>query len=513
MRIKSRCLSLLLSFMLLVLPALADPDPVSGYDNNTVEPEWNEIQNSSYYFNSNTGLGCVAAGEAANSGEEVSAEYLVEGITFLTNSTESELFPVWTPDGNYIMYTVKNESGSFDSYRMKANGSEIERTGIGEENLIGFSDINPNGTELIITKSIESQSGLYLVNLENGNVIRVKDDNNKSEGWGVWCRLGRKIVYTQESKDAPSELWRIDREGTNSIRLGTSENIGVGKDWCPLGLRVLYSAKDSKEKDDLWAIDWYGTNQTQLTDTAYGEWNPSFSPDGKKIVYLSDEGGKPEIWIRDIEGRYRARLTDDIGIVDSIPKWSPDGLKIVFTANKARNNSDNFANNNSDIAVIKLTPIFAISPNPKITSVKANSVSEISREGAANISISVKNAGANASEGYIWVFFPERKNVKSVEGTGSNIKVYSEGNLIQGRNGEISVQYPSVELVKYAWDKEQEETLNITITPNNESEEIVFYVRAALKNDITGNYSRFPLLSADFDQQGFEVYRYSMHVS
>ena len=82
---------------------------------------------------------------------------------------------------------------------MKANGSEMERTGIGEGNLTGFSDINPNGTELILTKSIDSQLGLYLVSLENGTVIPVVDNPDKAEGWGAWCRLGRKIVYTQKS--------------------------------------------------------------------------------------------------------------------------------------------------------------------------------------------------------------------------------------------------------------------------------------------------------------------------
>ena len=49
-------------------------------------------------------------------------------------------------------------------------------------------------------------------------------------------------------------------------------------------------------------IDRGGTNQTQITNTSYGEWNPSFSPDGKKIVYVSDESGKPDIWVRDIKG-------------------------------------------------------------------------------------------------------------------------------------------------------------------------------------------------------------------
>lgn len=403
MKIMCRYLSSFLTLVLLTLPAGAEPIDVSGYGNFTGEPGWNITQNTSHnYFYSDSGSVCVATGEAEGIGEEVYADSFVENITFLTDSPESELFPSWTADGNNIMYIVhRDETGNNESYVMKSNGSEIERTGIGEGNLIGFNDINPSGTELVITKSINSQQGLYLVSLENGTVSPLADDPDKSEGWGAWCRLGQKIVYTQKSGNSSSELWIVDRDGSNRHRLGTSENVGTGKDWCPLGLKVLYSARNSKEKPDLWVIDWYGTNQTQLTDTPYGEWNPSFSPDGKKIIYISDEGGKPEIWLRDIEGNYRTRLTNDIGIVDSIPRWSPDGSKIVFTVHTLQNTtgnsitggsdsnlenaSDNLITNSTEIAVIKLENAPAVSPLPEVTSIKIDSVSTILESGAINI--------------------------------------------------------------------------------------------------------------------------------
>jgi len=99
-----------------------------------------------------------------------------------------------------------------------------------------------------------------------------------------------------------------------------------------------------------------------------------------------------------------------------------------------------------------------------------------------------------------------------VEGTGSSITVYREGNMIQGKNGGIPAKYPVVELVKYEWAKGQEETLNITAAPHNGTEEILFFVRAGLKNDLTGNYSREPSISENIDQQGLEVYRYLIQV-
>ena len=354
MRIAYRYFSLFLTFVLLTLPAVTEPSSISDYGNFTEESGWSIAQNDSQNdFYSDSNLTYVQTGEVEGYEEETYADSPVENITFLTDSPESELFPVWTVDANYILYTVHRDgSDNLESYKMKANGSEIERTGIGEGNLTCFSDINPNGTELILTKSNGSQTGLYLVNLKNETVTPVADDPDKSEGWGAWCRLGKKIVYTQKLGDNPSQLWIVNRDGSDKTRLGTSENVGMGKDWCPLGLKIIYSANDSKEEPDLWTIEWHGTNQTQLTNTSYGEWDPSYSPDGKRIVYISDEGGKPEIWLRDTNGSYKIRLTDNIGVIDSNPRWSPDGSKIVFTVHKMQNTLENSTVNGSSSVLL-----------------------------------------------------------------------------------------------------------------------------------------------------------------
>ncbi|HEY3362978.1 MAG TPA: PGF-pre-PGF domain-containing protein [Methanosarcina sp.] len=452
------------------------------------------------------GILTIPVEAAEGYGENISANSIVKSVKFLTDSPESELFPVWTADGNYILYTVKNnESGTLNSYKMKANGSEAIRTRIGEGNLTGFNDLNPNGTELIVTKSDGHQSDLYRIDMESGKETPITNDPNKSESWGAWCRLGRKIIHTEESSGFPSQLWIVDRDGSNNTRLGTSENVGTGKDWNPLGLKVIYSAKNSKEKPDLWMIDWYGTNQTQLTDTPYGEWNPAFSSDGKRIVYVSDEGGSPELWLRDIQGSYRVKLTENLGITDAYPKWSPEGSKIVFTGHSS--------DNSLDIAVIELASSAEILPSPKITNVSIEPFCITSEGESANISITVKNEGKSASEGYISLSFPNGEKIEEVGGTGSNIKTYAIGDSIQGKSGEILAQYPSVELLRSQWDTQQEETLNVTIKPNNNTERIIFFTRASFKNNFTGAYENDPLISTDIDQQGFNVYAYSINVS
>ena len=173
------------------------------------------------------------------------------------------------------------------------------------------------------------------------------------------------------------------------------------------------------------------------------------------------------------------------------------------------NNSDTSAINGSDIVVVKLLFEPYNPPSPKITGVKVDPPEGLPQEGNITISITVTNEGGNASEGNISISFPGKDKIEGVEGTGSIVNISSEGNSVLGKDGEITAQYPLVELVEYEWNAGQEETLNVAIIPNNETEELVFFVRAELKDDRTETYRRDPLTSPEKDQQGFDVYSYS----
>ena len=60
--------------------------------------------------------------------------------------------------------------------------------------------------------------------------------------------------------------------------------------------------------------------------------SPKFSPDGKKIAFLSSRSGKNQVWIMNTHGGEARKLTNEKKGVRSI-KWSPDGKKISFLKN------------------------------------------------------------------------------------------------------------------------------------------------------------------------------------
>ena len=85
---------------------------------------------------------------------------------------------------------------------------------------------------------------------------------------------------------------------------------------------------------EIYVMDGDGSNQRRVTVNPAMDSLPAWSPDGKKIAFVSNRNNvnkdHKQIWVIDTDGKNPIRLTD--GLVDSYPDWSPDGTKIVYDA-------------------------------------------------------------------------------------------------------------------------------------------------------------------------------------
>jgi dipeptidyl aminopeptidase/acylaminoacyl peptidase len=81
---------------------------------------------------------------------------------------------------------------------------------------------------------------------------------------------------------------------------------------------------------NLWIVNFDGGNNRPLTTGNYNDSDPRWSPDGKRLAYVSDRDGKPQIYVRWMDTGQTTRLTNLAHPPAGI-SWSPDGKEIAFT--------------------------------------------------------------------------------------------------------------------------------------------------------------------------------------
>ena len=148
-----------------------------------------------------------------------------------------------------------------------------------------------------------------------------------------------KIAFAS-TRDNHFEIYIMNADGTKQTRLTTIAAFNFKPSWSPDGTKIAFTSLID-DHYEIYVMNADGTGQTSLTgdtleyDPIYVTWynnakDPSWSPDGTKIVFVSDDlDGNYEIYIMNADGTEQTRLTNKEGW-ESRPSWSPDGTKIVF---------------------------------------------------------------------------------------------------------------------------------------------------------------------------------------
>ena len=139
----------------------------------------------------------------------------------------------------------------------------------------------------------------------------------------------------------------------------TSYRPGVnsGAVFSPDGKSILLGMSQGSGSADIYKIDLNGKIITRLTNGPAGAINvePSLNPEGTKVAFSSERGGRPMIYVMNIDGSGVKRLTFD-GAYNSSPTWSPDGKKIAF-AGQAENHFDIFVMNADGSGLTRVTSV------------------------------------------------------------------------------------------------------------------------------------------------------------
>jgi serine/threonine protein kinase/Tol biopolymer transport system component len=172
---------------------------------------------------------------------------------------------------------------------------------------------------------------IYTVPIAGGAPRRLTTDTSHIAGL-TWSADEREIIFSS-NRGGLFSVWKVPAAG-GQPQLVTA----VGEDaYAPtLSRRSGHLAFLRLRVDwNLWRVPGPrsatpGAAAERLIDSTREEWQPSYSPDGTRIAFVSSRSGSQEIWVADADGSDAIQLTSFRGPPTGTPRWSPDGRRIVL---------------------------------------------------------------------------------------------------------------------------------------------------------------------------------------
>jgi Tol biopolymer transport system component len=295
------------------------------FEGDAVQPSW-----------SPHGQRIAFWGTIRNGGRRSIASIPAEGgaAIAVTNAAAFDWSPVWSPDGKYL-YFSSDRGGSMNLWRIAVDELSGRSAGVPEaittpSRWSGDLSIAGDGRQIAYTAA-DPQS----------NIVRVSFDAQQERVIGGPIPVTHGTVSVMQPAVSPDGQW------------------------------IVY--RTEAEQEDLYLSRIDGSGQRKLTDDRAKDRGPSWSPDGKRIAFYSDRGGKYEAWVINRDGSGLAQLTSSARRAIFFPLWFPDGRRIVV----------NSTDGSFTVGLSEKGPATAIQPLPRYPETgKVFRASSLSSDGA-----------------------------------------------------------------------------------------------------------------------------------
>lgn len=280
----------------------------------------------------------------------------------------------WAPDGKRLVFqSTRGDLKCDQIFTMNADGSNqrMVSTGKGRTTCGYFLSDNKHivygstheGGESCPPPADRSKGYVWAVYPSydiflatgDGKLVRKLTDTPGYDAEATINWKTKKIVYTSMAS-GDLDLWSMNENGANRKQLTHSMGYDGGAFFSRDGKKMVWRANHPATPDltkrykdllaenlttpmkmELFIADANGANAKQLTTFGCASFAPTFTPDGKKIIFSSNkhecDGRKFELFMINTDGTGLEQVTN-FGGFTSFPEFSPDGRKIVFSSDK-----------------------------------------------------------------------------------------------------------------------------------------------------------------------------------
>lgn len=223
--------------------------------------------------------------------------------------------PSWTLDAKSVLFTERGDAQA-SLYSLPVDGG-TKTLLCRERGSNSDARLAPDGSAIALTLTRDGNSEVYL--LARGRLSRL------TKSWELdaspaWSPSSDRLAFVS-TRLGSAEIFVMDRDGKSVEALTGLGLRAQHPDWSPINDQIVFSVRESSTRASVWSVDARTRNLVRLTNESGIDTDPSFSPDGRWIVFVSDRSGARDLWIMSAEGGDAHPITS--GGDFSTPAWSP----------------------------------------------------------------------------------------------------------------------------------------------------------------------------------------------
>ncbi|HKS72908.1 MAG TPA: hypothetical protein VJQ82_06890 [Terriglobales bacterium] len=218
---------------------------------------------------------------------------------------------------------------------------------------------------IVLDRLAPSQATIFISNAD-GSGERILQQSGSLDYDPSWSPKSDWIVFTSE-RSGPAELYRIHPNGSGLEQLTDYPAYNDQAAFSPDEKRIVFVSSRAAGRANLWLLDVATRKTTRLTTGDGGDFRPSWSPDGKWIAFSSDRGSSlppakgrwerlqlADIYLIHPDGSGLKRISQHGGFCGS-PKWTPDSKGVIAYCMSAQDTwTYRFGDETGDDRLVKL---------------------------------------------------------------------------------------------------------------------------------------------------------------
>jgi Tol biopolymer transport system component len=260
------------------------------------------------------------------------------------------------PGQNGKIVFVGNQSGTWQLYTIEGDGTGITQvTSLSSTQFVLWLPIfSPDGRRILFAHDTavnpcspgvfppSCQVDLYVINADGSGLIRLTDDGLSL--FGKWSPDGASITFARASP--LTNQWVIATMRAEKDAKASALTSEFWLSFLPVYTsdqrKLVFGSQLGGLVSAAWIMNTDGSNQSRLTPAALEAGPSDVSPDGEHMLLVShtNTGNPTAIYVMKLDGSDLRQLTRPGGSSsDAIPGYSPDGKKIVFVSNRLNSNN------------------------------------------------------------------------------------------------------------------------------------------------------------------------------